>query len=197
MELQSWDSQAPTPQQDNNSKDSNRSTNTSYKLPKLSLNNYTTIICFLAEFGVLICKQHCTVVVNLDVHLRDQHATPAVLRKQIIEQLCNFTTTNPRAVKLLEQPAQPIQELGMPYNGFKCTTCEFITVSSDAIRCSEVLCAFKEVFARCSMLCIVCVRCCSRTPFRLPFITTLPRVRAPFSTSLRCSTTTQTRQSIA
>jgi hypothetical protein len=23
--------------------------------------------------------------------------------------------------------------------------------------CSEVLCAFKEVFARCSMLCIVCV----------------------------------------
>jgi hypothetical protein len=26
--------------------------------------------------------------------------------------------------------------------------------------CSEVFCAFKEVFARCSMLCIVCVMCC-------------------------------------
>jgi hypothetical protein len=129
IELQSWDSRAPTPQQDNNSNDSNCSTNTSYKLPKLSLNNNTTIICFLAEFGVLVCKQHRTAVVNLDVHLRDQHATPAVLQKQIIEQLCNFTTTNLRAVKLLEQPAQPIQELGTPHDGFKCTTCEFITVA--------------------------------------------------------------------
>jgi hypothetical protein len=108
MELQSWDSRAPTPQQDNNSNDSNRSTNdsnrstnTSYKLPKLSLNNYTTIICFLAEFGVLVCKQHRTAVVNLDVHLRDQHATPAVLRKQIIEQLCNFTIINGRRNKTL------------------------------------------------------------------------------------------------
>jgi hypothetical protein len=48
----------------------------------------------------------------------------------------------------------------------------------------------------CSMQYVVyCVCCfCSRTPFRLPFIITLPRVRAPFSTSLRCSTTTLAHQ---
>jgi hypothetical protein len=134
MELESWDSRAPTPQQDNNSNNSNRSTNTGYKLPKLSLNNYITIICFLAEFGVLVCKQHRTAVVNLNVYLRDQHATPAALRKQIVEQLYNFTTTNPRAVKLPEQPTQPIEELGTPHDGFKCTACEFITVSNNAMR---------------------------------------------------------------
>jgi hypothetical protein len=131
MELPNWDSQAPLPRQDN---DSNRSANAGRTLQKLSLDNYTTVICFLEEFGVLVCKEHCTAVVNLDVHLRDQHATPAAVRKQILQQLSNFTITAPGEVELPEQPAWPIKELGTPRKGFKCKTCEFITVSTDAIR---------------------------------------------------------------
>jgi hypothetical protein len=128
MELQSWDSQASTPHQDSDNNDSNRSTNASYKLPKLSLDNYTTVICFLAEFGVLVCKQHCTGVVNLDKHLLEQHATSAKLRKEIVQHFAHYERTGPRAVELPEQPADPIEELGTPLAGLCCRTCYFLTV---------------------------------------------------------------------
>lgn len=95
-----------------------QSARSSRTLQKLSLDNYTTIICFLEAFGILVCKEHCTAVVNLDVHLRDQHATPAAVRKQVIQQLSHFPTTAPGAVELPEQPAWPIEELGTPRDGF-------------------------------------------------------------------------------
>jgi hypothetical protein len=103
-------------------------------LQKLSLDNYTTVICSLEEFGILVCKEYYTAVVNLDVHLRDQHAIPAAVRKQIIQQLSHFPTTVPGTVELPEQPAWPIEELGTQRDGLMCKTCEFITVSTDAIR---------------------------------------------------------------
>jgi hypothetical protein len=106
MDLQSWNSRASTPHQNNNSNrstnNSNYNTNASCTLQKLSLDNYTTVICFLEEFSILVCKEHRTAVVNLNVHLRDQHATPAAIRKQIVERLSNFTTTAPSAVELPE-----------------------------------------------------------------------------------------------
>jgi hypothetical protein len=81
-----------------------------------------------------LCKEHCTAVVNLGVHLQNKHATPAAVRKQIIQQLSHFPTTASGAVELPEQPAWPIEELGTLRDSSKCQTCEFITVSTDAIR---------------------------------------------------------------
>jgi hypothetical protein len=40
---------------------------------------------------VLVCKQHCTGVVNLDKHLLEYHVTPAALRKEIVERFRQFS----------------------------------------------------------------------------------------------------------
>jgi superfamily II DNA helicase RecQ len=100
----------------------------------MSLDNCDDILCFLEDFGVLVCKQHCTGVINLDKHLREQHATPAKLRKEIVERFRHLSRTDPHTVELPEQPAWPIKELGSPLNGFKCTTCSFITLNTDSMR---------------------------------------------------------------
>jgi hypothetical protein len=126
MELPRWDSRALTPPQENSVESSTAR--------KLTLDNYTDILCYLEDFRVLVCKQHCTAVVNLNAHIRDQHATPAALRKEIVERLRDFPTADPGEVELPEQPAWPIQELGTPLNGFKCKTCGFTTVNNDAVR---------------------------------------------------------------
>jgi hypothetical protein len=131
MELPIWDSRAPTPQQQSNS---SSNTNTQQDVHKLSPDNYQDTICFLEDYGLIICKQHCTAVVNLNTHLRDKHTTTPALRRYIVEEFSNFTVIEPTAVKLPEQPARALKELGTPSNGLKCKICEYLTISSDAIR---------------------------------------------------------------
>jgi hypothetical protein len=80
---------------------------------KLSLENCDNTLCFLEDFKVLVCKQHCTAVVNLNTHLREQHATPAKLRERIIEHFSKYDVAEPKDAKLPEQPADPIEELGL------------------------------------------------------------------------------------
>ncbi|CAO2655088.1 Nn.00g101520.m01.CDS01, partial [Neocucurbitaria sp. VM-36] len=41
-----------------------------------------------------------------------------------------FSTVEPSEIELPEQPAAPIQELGVPLNGLKCRACSFITVNT-------------------------------------------------------------------
>ena len=100
----------------------------------MSLDNCDDILCFLEDFGVLVCKEHCTRLINLDTHLREQHATPAKLRKEIVERFRHLSRTDPHTVTLPEQPAWPIEELGSPLDGFTCTTCSFITPNTDSMR---------------------------------------------------------------
>jgi hypothetical protein len=83
---------------------------------------------------VLVCKQHCTAVVNLNTHLREQHATPAKLRKRIIEYFSRHNMAELKDVKLLEQPADLIEELGLLLHGLKCKICDFITVNINVMR---------------------------------------------------------------
>jgi hypothetical protein len=83
----------------------------------MSLDNCSDTLCFLADFGVLVCKQHCTGVVNLDKHLLEQHATPATVRKEIVQHFAQYQRSNPRTIQLPNQPADPIEELGMPLEG--------------------------------------------------------------------------------
>jgi hypothetical protein len=53
-----------------------------YVLP----NNYNSVFCFLKDFSVIICKQHCTVVVSLDVYLCKYYAASATLQQQMLER---------------------------------------------------------------------------------------------------------------
>jgi hypothetical protein len=66
---------------------------------------------------VLVCRQHRTGIVNLDRHLREQHGTPITVRRPVIEHFAQFSAIKLSAVKLLEQPAAQIQELGAPLDG--------------------------------------------------------------------------------
>ena len=92
------------------------------------------MFCFLKDFGVLVCKQHCTAIVSLKAHLSKHHAASAALRRQIIERFSHFDTVSPSAIEPLDEPAQPIEELGEPLNGALCKTCRWITTSKDQMR---------------------------------------------------------------
>ena len=45
----------------------------------VSLNNCDDVLCFLEDFGALVCKAHHTAVVNLDAHLLQHHGVPLQL----------------------------------------------------------------------------------------------------------------------
>jgi hypothetical protein len=130
MELPIWNSRAPALQE----ADSSSSPPQHRTLKQLTLENCDDIFCLLESFSVLVCKQHCTGVINLDKHLREQHATPAKLRKEIVERFKHVSRTDSHRIELPEQPAWPIEELGSPLDGFKCTTCSFITLHIDSMR---------------------------------------------------------------
>jgi hypothetical protein len=68
----------------------------------MSLDNCDVILCFLEDFGVLVYKQYCTEVINLDKHLQEQYATLAKLRKEIVERFRHLSQTNPHTVELPE-----------------------------------------------------------------------------------------------
>lgn len=139
MELPVWDSRAPATTQDGDQQP-NSSARKPYWPKKISAENCDNVFCFLEEYGVLVCKQHRTGVVNLDRHLREQHATPIAQRRQVIERFSCFATIEPSAVELPEQPARIIEELGTPLDGLLCRTCSFITVNRSNMKthCREI-----------------------------------------------------------
>lgn len=101
---------------------------------QVSLDNCDDVLCFLQDFGVLVCKEHHTAVVNLDTHLLQHHSVPAATRKQVVQRFSCFTPVDPAEIELPDQPAQPIEELGKPLDGLQCKTCGSTTVSKDAMR---------------------------------------------------------------
>ena len=131
MELPVWNTCAPASQ---NAESSNSSPPVRSKLQAVSLDNCADILCFLADFRVLVCKQHCSGVVNLDKHLLERHATPANVRKEILQRFARCERLDPKDVELPEQPAQPIKELGAPLDRLCCKTCSFLTVDKSVLR---------------------------------------------------------------
>ena len=71
---------------------------------------------------------------NLDTHLLQHHNTDATTRRQIIDRFAHITTVDPRQVELPEEPARPIEELGVPLGALRCKTCRKVTVNTDAMR---------------------------------------------------------------
>jgi superfamily II DNA helicase RecQ len=129
MEHPVWDSRAPIIVEDKQHISSTQRADSQHWPKKISRDNCDTFFCFLREFGVLVCKQHRTGIINLDRHLREQHGTPIALRRQVVDYFSQFSTVDPSAIKLPEQPASLVQELGAPLDGMKCKACSFITVS--------------------------------------------------------------------
>ena len=99
-------------------------TNSARKGPPRVLNdNCDDIFGFLDDYGVLVCREHRTGVVNLKKHLWQQHAVSLQQRRQIVQHFSELTLVSPDAVELPEEPATPFEELGPPLGGLQCRTC--------------------------------------------------------------------------
>lgn len=127
-----WDSRVPALQERVNTTSSRAQRRK--KGLHMSLNNCNNTLCFLEDYSVLVCKEHCTAVVNLNTHLLQHHNVPTATRKQIVKRFSHFATVSPAEIELPEEPAQPIDELGEPLDALQCKTCRFITVNKDIMR---------------------------------------------------------------
>jgi hypothetical protein len=67
----------------------------------------------LEDFGVLTCKEHHTVVVILNTYLLQYHNVPAAARKKVVKHF-NLILNISAEIELLDEPAQPIEELREP-----------------------------------------------------------------------------------
>lgn len=101
---------------------------------QVSLSNCTDILCFLEDYGVFVCKQHHTAVVNLDKHLSQYHNVPASTRRQVVDCFSRLTPLAPAEIKLQDEPVQAIEELGKPLTRLQCKTCGYITINIDQTR---------------------------------------------------------------
>lgn len=127
-----WDSRLSTPQERVNTTSS--SAQRRKRGLQVSLDNCDEILCFLQEFGVLVCREHHTAVVNLNTHLLQHHSVPAATRKQVVERFNQFALIDAADVELPDEPARLIEELGKPLDGLQCKTCSFITINKDTMR---------------------------------------------------------------
>jgi hypothetical protein len=128
-----WDSRSALVQQPQEHQ--HRTNNGARKGPaRASINNCDDIFSFLDDYGVLVCRQHRTGVVNLDKHLRQQHAVSLQQRRQIVQHFSELTLVSPDAVELPEEPATLFEELGRPLDGLECRTCRWRTTNSNQMR---------------------------------------------------------------
>jgi hypothetical protein len=112
----------------------NTNTRTRKGPPRVLVENCDDIFCFLNDYGVLVCRQHHTAVVNLDKHLRQRHAVSIRQRREIVQHFSKLALVVPAAVELSEEPATPFQELGQPLDGLQCRTCRWRTTNTDQMR---------------------------------------------------------------
>ena len=87
------------------------------------LSNYNDVFCFLKDFSVIVCKQHYIAVVSLNTHLCKYYAASATLQQQILKRFSQFKTVTLSIIKPLDEPAQPIEELGKLLDRAQCETC--------------------------------------------------------------------------
>lgn len=73
----------------------------------------------MQAYGVSICKQHHTVIANPDKHLSRYHKVPASARRQIVDCFSRLKALDPAEVKLPDEPAEAIEELGKPLTGLQ------------------------------------------------------------------------------
>jgi hypothetical protein len=100
MEL-AWDSRPSTPQETGTT---NNSIQRRKRGLQVSLDNCDDVLCFLQDFGVLICREHYTAVVNLNTHLLQHHGVPAATQKQVIGRFLHLTSVNPANITLSDEP---------------------------------------------------------------------------------------------
>jgi hypothetical protein len=101
MENPVWDSWALIAQDEQQSISSVCRVDNDHWPKEIARDIYDIVFSFLTEYGVLVCKQHCTGIINLDRHLREQHGTPIALRRQVEHYIPQPSTVNLSAIELI------------------------------------------------------------------------------------------------
>jgi hypothetical protein len=109
-------------------------------LTAVTLENVQEQLLYLDRYRVLVCKEHCTGIQNVDVHLRSQHAAvTSAERKAVVDYCRRWPVTAPQDIQLPPPLGPPIQELGEPLDALRCRhdsrcSANFVTVSKDMLR---------------------------------------------------------------
>ncbi|KAF1934619.1 hypothetical protein EJ02DRAFT_516885 [Clathrospora elynae] len=133
-----WDAQLPAAQAQNLQRTTQHTTQcSSTPAPEEdALDSLENTICYLSQHSVIVCKQHATAVQNVGVHLRDHHTVTRQARQLITERFKGLHIKGPKDVELPAPLGLPIEELGLPRDGFQCEEedCYFITIHVDGLR---------------------------------------------------------------
>ncbi|KAL5382198.1 hypothetical protein PMIN06_010656 [Paraphaeosphaeria minitans] len=98
----------------------------------LSFENFDEELYYLGRYGVLICKQHSTVLQKVEAHPRKHHGIRGSGRRGLVRYCSRYRFAAPSAITLPPPLGSPIAELGEPLDGFQCrwsSSFSFITVS--------------------------------------------------------------------
>jgi hypothetical protein len=90
-------------------------------LTAVTLENVQEQLLYLDRYRVLVCKEHCTGVQNVDVHLRSQHAAvSSAERKAVVNYYRRLPVTAPQDIQLPPPLSAPIKQLGELQDAFQC-----------------------------------------------------------------------------
>jgi hypothetical protein len=88
------------------------------------------------EYGVLICREHGYAVRNLNLHLRDEHATAARIRRRVVKRHASLTLATPADAAVPAPFEAAVNALRPPVNALLCDEpgCGFANVQLTSMR---------------------------------------------------------------
>ena len=111
-------------------------TSSTITITAMTLEDVDKSFSYLDRYGVLICKEHNTSVLNLSVHLRSFHKVTGKQRNAILQHFQGQPITPAQDIVLPAAFSPPIEELALPLDGLACKQdmCSYITVNIDTLR---------------------------------------------------------------
>ena len=94
------------------------------------------LVCYNNKYKILICKEHCYAIQNLDRHLRDEHAVAAKVRKIIVSKHASLVLAKPTDVRQPPPLGEAFDALKPPVDALLCDEagCGFISIQPTWIR---------------------------------------------------------------
>lgn len=102
----------------------------------ITINNADTILQWIPEYRVIICREHKYAIGSVTQHLRIFHSGKDAEKRAVVTAFAGYDLHKPKDVPLPPPLQTPFQELGKPTRAFICEEpeCEQISISRDEIR---------------------------------------------------------------
>jgi hypothetical protein len=117
------------------SKQSNRN-KTIKSTTAITINNADTILQWIPEYRVIVCREHKYAIGSVIQHLRIFHSGKDTEKRAVVAASASYDLDKPKDVPLPSPLQTPFQELGKPTRAFICEEpeCERISISRDEMR---------------------------------------------------------------